>query len=160
MTPNVSDLTGSPPKPVSTIQHNYSNIHAPIPRPTSLNSSRTQSSNTSPINAESPSGGMTAFSTSEGGAFTKLIKTNTNGSESSETNRKNKLAQISDLIQLDTKTITEDLVIRTLQSRFFNHKYLVSTKFNEIGDFSHEEVGETYLLLNSPTLVSVIGLGF
>ena len=39
MTPNVSDfddkttMTASPPKPVSTVlQHNYSNIHQPIPR--------------------------------------------------------------------------------------------------------------------------------
>ena len=122
MTPNVSDLTGSPPKPVSTlVQHNYSNIHQPIPRPTSLTSSRTQSSNTSPINAESPSGGVALLSSVEGGAFTKLIKNSDH-----ELEKKSKLSQVHDLIHLETSKITEDLVIRTLQSRFFNHKYFVS----------------------------------
>ena len=62
---NISQLS-SPPKPVSTLQHNYSNIHQPIPRPTSLTSSRTQSSNTSPVLTGSP-----LNLNGEGGAFTK-----------------------------------------------------------------------------------------
>ena len=119
MSPNLeaaSLVTSSPPKPVSSIQqHNYSNIHQPIPRPTSLTSSRTQSSNST----ESPTGGVATFSPSEGGAFTKVR------TPPMEEAKKSKLAEIDDLIHLDS-SISEDLVIRTLQARFVNQKFLVS----------------------------------
>ena len=115
MSPNLEvNLTSSPPKPVSSIQHNYSNIHQPIPRPTSLTSSRTQSSNST----ESPTGGVATFS-SEGGAFTKVR------TPPMEEAKKSKLAEINDLIHLESP-ITEDLVIRTLQARFVNQKFMVS----------------------------------
>ena len=118
MSPNLEvSLTSSPPKPVSSIQHNYSNIHQPIPRPTSLTSSRTQSSNST----ESPTGGVAIGS--EGGAFTKVR------TPPMEEAKKSKLAEIDDLIHLESP-ITEDLVIRTLQARFVNQKFMVS--FNTV----------------------------
>lgn len=138
---NLSQLS-SPPKPVSTlVQHNYSNIHQPIPRgPTSLTSSRTQSSNTSPVLTGSP-----LNLNGEGGAFTKPQpsgqSTNTISSRPRtppeervarrekmvlEEAKKSRLADINDLIHLDSP-ITEDAVIRTLQSRYVNQKYVVSS---------------------------------
>ena len=142
MTPNVSDfddknntMTASPPKPVSTVlQHNYSNIHQPIPRQTtSLTSSRTQSSNTSPVLTNSPPcGGVVATFSSEGGAFTKLTQKTvppTPPEVKKEELGKSKLAEINDLIHLEVNSVSnlnEDLIIRTLQSRFFNKKYFVS----------------------------------
>ena len=140
MTPNVSDfddkttMTASPPKPVSTVlQHNYSNIHQPIPRQTtSLTSSRTQSSNTSPVLTNSPPcGGVVATFSSEGGAFTKLTqRTATPPDKKPEEFGKSKLAEINDLIHLEVNggvsNLNEDLIIRTLQSRFFNQKHFVS----------------------------------
>ena len=138
---NISQLS-SPPKPVSTlVQHNYSNIHQPIPRgPTSLTSSRTQSSNTSPVLTGSP-----LNLNGEGGAFTKPQpsgqSTNTISSRPRtppeervarrekmvlEEAKKSRLADINDLIHLDSP-ITEDAVIRTLQSRYVNQKYVVSS---------------------------------
>ena len=114
MSPNLeASLTSSPPKPVSSIQHNYSNIHQPIPRPTSLTSSRTQSSNST----ESPTGGVAIGS--EGGAFTKVR------TPPMEEAKKSKLAEIDDLIHLESP-ISEDLVIRTLQARFVNQKFMVN----------------------------------
>ena len=141
MTPNVSDFDekttitqASPPKPVSTVlQHNYSNIHQPIPRQTtSLTSSRTQSSNTSPVLTNSPPcGGVVATFSSEGGAFTKLTqRTATPPDKKPEEFGKSKLAEINDLIHLEVNggvsNLNEDLIIRTLQSRFFNQKHFVS----------------------------------
>lgn len=41
--------------------------------------------------------------------------------------RKSRLAEIRDLIHLDPQ-MTEDSILRTLQARFFNQKYLVSPK--------------------------------
>ena len=131
MSPNLeaaSLVTSSPPKPVSSIQHNYSNIHQPIPRPTSLTSSRTQSSNST---AESPTGGVATFSPSEGGAFTKVR------TPPMEEAKKSKLAEIDDLIHLDS-SISEDLVIRTLQARFVNQKFIVSHNFTFHSMFKNE----------------------
>ena len=147
---NLSQLS-SPPKPVSTlVQHNYSNIHQPIPRgPTSLTSSRTQSSNTSPVLTGSP-----LNLNGEGGAFTKPQPSGQSNTISRvprtppeervarrekmvfEEAKKSRLADINDLIHLDSP-ITEDAVIRTLQSRYFNQKYVVSTSLNNL-DFSHQ----------------------
>ena len=39
--------------------------------------------------------------------------------------RKNKLAELTDLIHLEGE-LTEDSVVRALQTRFFNQKYFVS----------------------------------
>ena len=145
---NISQLS-SPPKPVSTLQHNYSNIHQPIPRPTSLTSSRTQSSNTSPVLTGSP-----LNLNGEGGAFTKPQPSGQSNTMISsrvprtppeervarrekmvfEEAKKSRLADINDLIHLDSP-ITEDAVIRTLQSRYFNQKYVVSTSLKYL-DFS------------------------
>lgn len=134
MTPNIDSgqlhAGQSPPKPVSTIQHNYSNIHQPIPRPTaSINSSRTQSSNnTSP----SLSGGVIANFGSEGGAFSRMrprtppeVRLAQREKLAAEEAKRSRLAEINDLIHLEPP-LSEDAVIRTLQSRFFNQKYFVS----------------------------------
>ena len=40
--------------------------------------------------------------------------------------RKNKLSELRDLIHLEGE-LTEDSVVRALQTRFFNQKYFVST---------------------------------
>ena len=42
--------------------------------------------------------------------------------------RKNKLAELKDLIHLEGE-LTEDSVVRALQTRFFNQKYFVSFYF-------------------------------
>ena len=100
---------------------------------TSLTSSRTQSSNTSPVLTNSPPcGGVVATFSSEGGAFTKLTQRTATPPDKKEEIGKSKLAEISDLIHLEVKSasnINEDLIIRTLQSRFFNQKYFVSIFF-------------------------------
>ena len=43
--------------------------------------------------------------------------------------RKNKLAELKDLIHLEGE-LTEDSVVRALQTRFFNQKYFVSVYFD------------------------------
>ena len=78
-----------------------------------LLASRTQSSNST----ESPTGGVATFS-SEGGAFTKVR------TPPMEEVKKSRLAEVADLIHLESP-ITEDLVIRTLQARFVNQKFMV-----------------------------------
>ena len=70
----------------------------------------------------------------EGGAFTKTAVRPKTPPEyrvarrekmAFEEAKKSRLANINDLIHLDLP-ISEDTVIRTLQSRFFNQKYFVS----------------------------------
>ena len=162
MTPNVSDpgidvtngqLTddsqlSSPPKPVSTLQHNYSNIHQPIPRPTSLTSSRTQSSNTSPVLTGSPLN----LNGENGSAFTKpVLRPKTPPEErvakrekmAQEEAKKSRLADISDLIHLELP-INEETVIRTLQSRFYNQKYVVSNPHSIFRTFKKVFFYRTY----------------
>ena len=76
-----------------------------------------------------PCGGVVATFSSEGGAFTKLTQRTATPPDKKEEIGKSKLAEISDLIHLEVKSasnINEDLIIRTLQSRFFNQKHFVS----------------------------------
>ncbi len=135
----------SPPQPVSTLQHNYSNIQAPIPTTSnngSLTSSRTHSSNASPFNGvtlpQPPLGPPPPVpSNSEGGgAFSRsAVRPRTPTEErvkrrekmAIDEAKKSRLSEVADLIHLEPP-LTEDLVIRTLQARFYNEKYFVSIK--------------------------------
>jgi hypothetical protein len=129
----------SPPQPVSTLQHNYSNIQQPIPRPSSnsLTSSRTQSSNASPsliapgspfLPALPPTGPPPPVPGEAFGAFSRSAvrpRTPNEHSERSKAADRSKLVEINDLIHLEPP-LTEDSVIRTLQARFFHQKHFVS----------------------------------
>jgi hypothetical protein len=153
----------SPPQPVSTLQHNYSNIQQPIPRSTppqnhgSLTSSHTQSSNnTSPAlttASASPCGGLMTLLPGEngGGAFSRsAVRPRTPPEErlrrrvklAADEAKKSKLADLRDLIHLEAP-LTEDAVIRTLQARFFNQKYFVSLQNDDFVTHTISQLSST-----------------
>lgn len=124
----------SPPQPVSTLQHNYSNIQQPAPLiPTTMLPRPVMGGPDSPVTATPAI--ISATNGEGGGAFSKSAvrpKTPPQGDRlrrrervNADEARKSALAEVADLIHLD-EPINEDTVVRTLQSRFFNQKYFVS----------------------------------
>ena len=70
---------------------------------------------------------MVATFSSEGGAFTKLTKYRQNNEKRAELNNEAALHEINDLIKLnESSAITEELVIKVLQSRFTHRNFFVS----------------------------------
>ena len=145
VSPNVSDpASGSQGKLNSTPpQHNYSNVQHPISRAVSnggsLTSSRTQSSNASPALA-APDSPLTGGSMQPpqppnippppvpvDDLKVRMTEERLKQREqlAVEEVRKSKLVDVQDLIHL-TPPLSEDLVLRTLQARFFNKCYFVS----------------------------------
>ena len=91
---------------------------------------------------------MATFS-SEGGAFTKLTQRTVTPPDvkKEELMGKSKLAEIDDLIHLEVNSVSninEDLIIRTLQSRFFNQKYFVSIFLKSVF-YTRERIGKTFV---------------
>ena len=142
MLPPIS--SSSPPN------HNYSNIQHPISRAVSnggsLTSSRTQSSNASPAMAASPvvppvgppnippppipndpdSGNVMAAAISSSASRSRTpIDERIRVANIAEEVKRSKLADVQDLIHLQPP-LSEDLVLRTLQARYFNKNYFVS----------------------------------
>lgn len=137
----------SPPKPISSIQNNASVIQQPFPVMPLLKSS-CKSGNKSSGNpaslmtaAPSPFGSQTlgippALTTNDASsAFSAVIRGQqyhqqvsgnhmdvSGGDEASNS----KLANLDDLIRLEPP-LTEEAIMRTLQARFYNQKYFVSS---------------------------------
>ena len=162
----------SPPQPISTLQHNYSNIQQPAPMlptppngvtsnghsgrpmgPSSLPSTTASSRNhsASPGGSGSPfgqpGGNPSGPSAQQSGSQQQQQQTETFGAFSrsavrprtpqeermrkrernmAEESRKSKMAELQDLIHLEAP-LSEDSIMRTLQARFFNQKYYVSS---------------------------------
>ena len=135
---NVSDPNSAGSNPLirsTSPQHNYSNIvHPGASNPKtasggSLTSSRTQSSNGSP-DLDHDSGPLGLLSQPPNipppPIPTEQIIRREQQQQLEEV-RKSKLADVHDLIHLP-QPITEDLVLRALQARFFNRNYFVSIR--------------------------------
>ena len=142
----------SPPRPTDALQQNdYYNLQQPapvlptLPGPMPTVSSRGQSASSGPSSkAESPSAFYfqqfqnppAHLSSSDGnGAFSR-VRPRTPPEERArrrernlaEDARKSKLGDIQDLIHLEPP-LSEDVIMRALQSRFFNQKYFVGKIF-------------------------------
>ena len=131
------------PPSSSPPQHNYSNIqNSRVPPLTvsnggSLTSSRTQSSNASPALAESPSllpGPPNIPPPPIPTESSVRSRTPMEERLKAEEVKKSKLADVQDLIHLPPP-LSEDLVLRTLQARFFNKNYFVSFSCHHQKDF-------------------------
>jgi len=155
-------------------QHNYSNIQHPIPRPVnsnggSLTSSRTQSSNASPAMAASPvvpSHGPPNIppppiptSDEQQQNLNPQLSAANSGSIRSRTPieeririanfaedvKKSKLADVQDLIHLQPP-LSEDIVLRTLQARYFNKNYFTNVGPTVLSVNSYANVGNPLTL--------------
>ena len=168
----------SPPQPISTLQHNYSNIQQPaamLPTPpnglisnghssrpmgpsslpSTAASSRTHSASpggsgspfAQPQSSHQNAAAAAAVPASQGqqqqqpseqpqsGAFSRsAVRPRTPQEERmrkrernmADEARKSRMAELQDLIHLEAP-LSEDAIMRTLQARFFNQKYYVST---------------------------------
>ena len=171
MTANVSDPPSSgggggglrptkqqfspPAQPVSTLQHNYSNIQQPSPVLAAAISEPHLTRNGPTTSSQRPSGpnslnGSPALvpngnsaslgvlpGAQQGGAFSRSAVRPRTPTEEPRTQRRrervtpgddvkrSKLVGLHDLIHLEPP-LNEDAVIRALQARFFNQKYYVS----------------------------------
>ena len=140
----------SPPRPISTLQHNYSNIQQPapvmimggrnlptpppqqhqqlgLPQPPPMTTTTTAP--TSSASSASPmlhlEGGSGAFSKSAVRPRTPTRSRDRGLVSAEEARKSTKLAEMQDLIHLE-RPLTEDSIMRALQARFFNQKYYVS----------------------------------
>lgn len=143
----------SPPRPISTLQHNYSNIQQPAPvmimggrnlptpppqqlglpppPPATTTTTAVTTAPTSSASSASPmlhlEGGSGAFSRSAVRPRTPTRSRDRGLASAAEEARKStKLAEMQDLIHLE-RPLSEDSIMRALQARFFNQKYYVST---------------------------------
>ena len=152
---NVSDPNSAGSNPLirsSSPQHNYSNVlhpNASNPKTASggsLTSSRTQSSNGSPdLPDHDPSPlGLLPPNIPPPPIPTEQIIRREQQQQLDEV-RKSKLADVHDLIHLP-QPITEDLVLRALQARFFNRNYFTNVGPIVLSVNSYSNVGNPLTL--------------
>lgn len=140
----------SPPRPISTLQHNYSNIQQPapvmpnrsLPTPPPMRNGYSNGSiqtlglpTTNGTAVQNNKSSSPSIQISEGAFSRSAVRPRTPNTDTSyrrrernlisEEAKRSKLAELRDLIHLEPP-LSEDAILRVMQARFFNQKYYVS----------------------------------